>query len=186
MPTNLSIGCAPRLAFKRLSAFARSSAGSIRTTYSAATRMSLRSPAPPSRAQRESAASHPEISTRSRRSGGRDAATHETRDIVMTNELTGLTGRAVRRLGDTPVLPIGLGCQAMSGVTAAHLNELRRCASDAHRLFRIGDATDRRARLLSSAVRVLAPASGLVVDDSARVKRSSGIRMTFSGISRSP
>jgi hypothetical protein len=53
----------------------------------------------------------------------------------MTNELTGLTGRAVHRLGDTHVLPIGLGCQAMSGVTDAHLNELRRCASDAHRLF---------------------------------------------------
>jgi hypothetical protein len=53
----------------------------------------------------------------------------------MTNELTGLTGRAVHRLGDTHVLPIGLGCLAMSGVTDAHLNELRRCASDAHRLF---------------------------------------------------
>src|SRR5262249_53109165 len=46
MPTNLSIGCAPRLAFTLLSAFARSSAGSIRTTYSAATRMSPRLPAP--------------------------------------------------------------------------------------------------------------------------------------------
>jgi hypothetical protein len=53
----------------------------------------------------------------------------------MTNELTGLTGCAVHRLGDTPVLPIGFGCLAMSGVTDPHLNELRRCASDAHRLY---------------------------------------------------
>src|SRR5262245_26985459 len=80
MPTNLSIGCAPHLAFKLLSAFARSSAGSIRTTYSAATRMSLRPPAPPCRAQRVSAAAHHEIPLDPEDREAGDAASRDARN----------------------------------------------------------------------------------------------------------
>src|SRR5262245_37296935 len=51
-------------------------------------------------------------------------------------------------------------------MTAAQVAELRRCASDARRLLHGDKTPDRKTRLLASAVRVLADASGVAGEES--------------------